>query len=136
MSEKRLHHYQGCLFLLLARKVLGEAAWQDCVLACDSPGAPFSGLLTWSNMDAVLFGINTSNAQGWHLHADGVLQGRGEVMDMEAKVEESSGKGSAADRNKQKLRMARSRLSMSVVFGMFYRMRSKVQDRMSAMSVK
>ena len=55
MSEKRLQHYQGCLFLLLARKVLGEAAWQDCVLACDSPDAPFSGLLTWSNMDTMLF---------------------------------------------------------------------------------
>ena len=136
MSEKRLQHYQGCLFLLLARKVLGEAAWQDCVLACDSPDAPFSGLLTWSNMDAVLFGIDTSKAQGWQLHADGVLQGRGEVMDMEAKVEECSGKGSAADRNKQKLRMARWRLSMSVVFGMFYRMHSKVQEHMSAMSVK
>ena len=33
MSEKRLQHYQGCLFLVLARKVLGKAAWLDCVLA-------------------------------------------------------------------------------------------------------
>jgi hypothetical protein len=87
-------------------------------------------------MDAVLFGIDTSKAQGWQLHADGVLQGRVEVLDMEAKVEERSGKGRAADRNKEKLRMARWRLSMSVVFGMFYRMRSKVQERMGTMSVK
>jgi hypothetical protein len=87
-------------------------------------------------MDAMLFGINTSKAQGWQLHADGVLQGRREVLDMEAKVQECSGKGRAADRNKDKLRMARWRLSVLVVFGMFYRMCSKVQERMGTMSVK
>ncbi len=87
-------------------------------------------------MDAVLFRINTSEAQGWQLHADGVLQGRAEVRELEAKVQECSGKGRAADRNKDKLRMARWRLSVSVVFGMFYRMRSKVQQRMGTMSVK
>ena len=89
----------------------------------------------WSNMELVLFDINPSNATNWQLHADGVLQARAEVRELETKVAECARGAKTLDKLKERLRTAKWLFSMSVVYGMYNRMRTKVVARMRDLAV-
>ena len=86
-------------------------------------------------MELVLFGINPSNAKNWQLHADGALQARLEMRDLETRVAECARGTKPLEKLKDKLRTAKWLFSMSVVYGMYNRMRTKVVASMRDLAV-
>ena len=59
ISHLRCKHFWGCVCLQMCRKLLGEAAWRECVGRCDTPAAINMGArCTWSNMELLYFGID------------------------------------------------------------------------------
>ncbi len=63
-SEMRYKHFWGCARLNMCRKVLGEAAWRDCVGQCHVPAAiNWESKCTWSNVELLYFGIDVSRVR-------------------------------------------------------------------------
>ncbi len=127
-SDMRYKHFWGCICLHLCRKLLGEAAWRDCVGRCNAPAAvDRTGKCTWSNVELVYFGIDVCKAHDWQLRTGNALQARTQFLALEASAGNSS---ASAKKLKEKLRMARWKFGFSVVKNMYHRMLRKVRERM------
>lgn len=130
---------QACLYLRLARKVLGDEAWRDCVRGCCRTGVSgavsAAAQVNWSNMELVLFGIDVTRAQDWQLQAGDALKECSAVRDLETSVASSAKGSKGMERLKEKLRAARWRFSLEVLLNMFNRMRGNVHERTRAMAV-